>query len=235
MNASRNLVDDIAAILHPMPTYTSEPADDAEQSVRDAERDAVEVARDRVDTVLNFHWDEHNDDPLLIALTQAKQQRDEADAHIRRLIAYGREFVAPRPYTLDDLAEAAGMSISGIRTAYDHGTVAAVATDTGARPREWRNPDKTGSVAVAPESFSILHVTDAVADDLGYGDAHGMADVCGWGGTGHFAIYLDGEVKTWAENLAAATDLVAQLCGRPIRLTETTSSKGHHSWLVAAG
>ena len=38
---------------------------------------------------------------------------------MRLLIAYGRRFVYPRPYKLIDLAEAAGMSISGVRTAYD--------------------------------------------------------------------------------------------------------------------
>ena len=38
---------------------------------------------------------------------------------MRLLIAYGRCFTHPRPYKLIDLANAAGMSISGIRTAYD--------------------------------------------------------------------------------------------------------------------
>jgi len=33
------------------------------------------------------------------------------------LIAYGRRFTHPRPYKLIDLANAAGMSISGVRTA----------------------------------------------------------------------------------------------------------------------
>ena len=35
------------------------------------------------------------------------------------LLAYGREVATPRPYRLADLAKAAGMSISAIRTAYD--------------------------------------------------------------------------------------------------------------------
>jgi hypothetical protein len=41
------------------------------------------------------------------------------EADTRLLIAYGRCFTHPRPYKLIDLANAAGMSISGIRTAYD--------------------------------------------------------------------------------------------------------------------
>ncbi len=39
-------------------------------------------------------------------------------ARMRLLIAYGREFTRPRPYRLEDLARAADISISGIRTAY---------------------------------------------------------------------------------------------------------------------
>ena len=57
----------------------------------------------------------------------------QAEARMRLLIAYGREFTRPRPYRLEDLARAAGMSISGIRTAYDDDEVAEVARLTGAR------------------------------------------------------------------------------------------------------
>ncbi len=57
-------------------------------------------------------------DILLAALAEARRRRDAADRDIRLLIAYGRELAAPRPYRLADLAEAAGMSISGVRTAY---------------------------------------------------------------------------------------------------------------------
>jgi hypothetical protein len=57
-------------------------------------------------------------DPLLAALAEARQRRDQAAAGMRLLLAYAREFAAPRSYRLAGLAQAAGMSISGIRTAY---------------------------------------------------------------------------------------------------------------------
>jgi hypothetical protein len=57
-------------------------------------------------------------DPLLAALAEARQRREQAAADMRLLLAYAREIVAPRPYRLADLAQAAGMSISGIRSAY---------------------------------------------------------------------------------------------------------------------
>jgi hypothetical protein len=58
------------------------------------------------------------DDPLLTALAEARQRKARAPHDTRLLLAYAREISAPRPYRLADLAEAAGMSISGIRIAY---------------------------------------------------------------------------------------------------------------------
>ena len=57
-------------------------------------------------------------DPLLAALADAARRRQCADHEMRLLLAYAREHTQPRPYRLADLADAAGMSTSGIRTAY---------------------------------------------------------------------------------------------------------------------
>jgi AraC-like DNA-binding protein len=57
-------------------------------------------------------------DPVLAALKDARDRRDQADRDIRILLAYARELARPRPYRLTDLAAAAGMSISGVRSAY---------------------------------------------------------------------------------------------------------------------
>jgi hypothetical protein len=70
-------------------------------------------------------------DPLLTTLAGIRRQRHDLDAAMRRLLAYGREFTRPRPYRLADLADAAGMSISGVRTAYDAEDIAQVAEATG--------------------------------------------------------------------------------------------------------
>jgi AraC-like DNA-binding protein len=53
---------------------------------------------------------------------------------MRRLIACGREFTRPHPYRLEDIARAAGMSISGIRTAYDEDEIARLTGATPFRP-----------------------------------------------------------------------------------------------------
>ncbi len=73
-------------------------------------------------------------DPLLTTLAGIRRQRHDLDAAMRRLLAYGREFTRPRPYKLADLADAAGMSISGVRTAYDADDIAEVAAATGLKP-----------------------------------------------------------------------------------------------------
>ncbi len=57
-------------------------------------------------------------DPVLAAIEEARNRRDQADRDVRILLAYARELARPRPYRLIDLAAAAGMSVSGVRTAY---------------------------------------------------------------------------------------------------------------------
>lgn len=68
---------------------------------------------------LRASWDGEDADPLLSTLESLRQQRLRLESEMRLLIAYGRCFTHPRPYKLIDLANAAGMSISGVRTAYD--------------------------------------------------------------------------------------------------------------------
>jgi len=74
-------------------------------------------------------------DALLTALKDARRRKDDSDHDIRILLAYAREITAPRLYRLADLAQAAGISVSGVRTAYtsDDTTDAArlLALDTG--------------------------------------------------------------------------------------------------------
>jgi hypothetical protein len=62
-------------------------------------------------------------DPLLLALRDVSQRKEQADRDLRLLLAYAREIITPRPYRLADLAEAAGMSISGVRSAYNQDDV----------------------------------------------------------------------------------------------------------------
>jgi hypothetical protein len=70
-------------------------------------------------------------DPLLAALADAAQRKQRADHDMRLLLAYAREHVRPRPYRLADLAKAAGMSISGVRTAYTKADIEHAARLTG--------------------------------------------------------------------------------------------------------
>jgi hypothetical protein len=109
---------DIAALLNPMPA----PADGGDESDDESHSHAAEAAwQEREETAegLRMSWAEEDIDPLLSTLTSLRNRRLQLEADMRLLIAYGRCFTHPRPYKLIDLANAAGMSISGIRTAYD--------------------------------------------------------------------------------------------------------------------
>ncbi len=84
---------------------------------------------------MRLAWDESGVDPLLGEIAEARRVMLAAEKRLRLLVAYGREFVEPRPYRLEDLAQSAGMSISGVRTAYDDDEVALLARLTGRRSR----------------------------------------------------------------------------------------------------
>ena len=71
------------------------------------------------------------DDPLLAALEDAARRKQQASHDMRLLLAYAREHTRPRPYRLADLADAAGMSLSGIRTAYTQADIDQAARLTG--------------------------------------------------------------------------------------------------------
>lgn len=125
-----NLVNDLAAIRNPLPTPDSvTPAelypDILEQIERHRTDDALhlEAASDGLDT-----------DPLFLALEEARARKAAADAEIRRLLAYGREFLGTRPYRLESLAEASGMTPSGIRTAYGEEELRQVAHEIHREP-----------------------------------------------------------------------------------------------------
>jgi hypothetical protein len=59
-----------------------------------------------------------DNDPLLRGIRQARRQKLQAEQDLRTLIAFARELSCPRPYRLTDLAQAAGMSVSGVRSMY---------------------------------------------------------------------------------------------------------------------
>ncbi len=78
------------------------------------------------------------EDPLITALRDITDQISVLRARQRALIAFAREFPPPgHEYTLEVLASAVGMSISGIRTSYDGATTGNVARmlELGAQKR----------------------------------------------------------------------------------------------------
>jgi hypothetical protein len=131
---TRDLIDNITAILF-WPDLEGQPEDVHGDIWDRAETDRRELADD-----LRLAWENGDEDPLLASLAIARGKMLAAEHDMRLLLAYGREFTEPRPYRLEDLARAAGLSMSGVRIAYDDDEVARVAEITGLRPRQRSQP-----------------------------------------------------------------------------------------------
>lgn len=140
-----DLIEDIAAIHIPLPTPGSvTPEDCFPDALEQALRDRQEYAGS-----LEAMCDDLEEDPLLVALGNARARKEAAETEIRELLAYAREFLGARPYKLEPLAEASGMSVSGIRTAYKDGEIDAVTLQVGRKPDSRRTRPPAAGTARA--------------------------------------------------------------------------------------
>jgi hypothetical protein len=124
--AVNDICADIAALLTPMPSPpdhdTARDSNVDEDAYQDVYNDLASEAwqeRESFAEALRFSWEEEDADPLLSTLADLRKRRLRLEADMRLLMAYGRCFTHPRPYKLIDLANAAGLSISGVRIAFD--------------------------------------------------------------------------------------------------------------------
>jgi hypothetical protein len=136
-----DLIGDITAIRIPLP----QPGDVTPEEFYPDALDEAEQARENYASALEAQCDEIQEDPLLIALGNARAAREAAAREIRHLLAYGREFHGDRPYKLEPLAQASGLTPSGIRTAYGNSEIDSVARGIGRKPdsRRYRPPGRT--------------------------------------------------------------------------------------------
>lgn len=135
MYPMRDIVTDVVNLTYPMPDPPDGDADENERDGHWAWSQEVEAQRRALEAQLRPAWEEADADPLIRQLGSIRREMDDLEEQLRRLLAYGREFVGPRPYTLDQLAGPARMSISGVRQAYGDHEIAEVTRITGARPR----------------------------------------------------------------------------------------------------
>jgi len=126
---TRDMIDNITAIVA-RPGPGGQPEDARGDIAAAAEDERAGLAGQ-----LRLARDEGGEDPLLTLVERARDKMLAAERDLRLLLAYAREFTEPRPYRLEDLARAAGMSISGIRTAYDEAEIGEVSAITGLAPR----------------------------------------------------------------------------------------------------
>ncbi|MFN1193208.1 hypothetical protein ACK03K_33635 [[Kitasatospora] papulosa] len=122
---------ELAALIHPMPDSGTPDPDGILADVReDVHRLRKQYADDLEATALGT-----DTDPLILALQKAQADRKAADRRIRTLLAYAREFHPPRRYPLNELADASGYTISGVRTTYGDHEITLVQGQIGRTPR----------------------------------------------------------------------------------------------------
>jgi hypothetical protein len=132
--ATSDLIDNITAIL------TWRDLEGQPEDVHDDIRYHAEIDRRELADELRLAWENGDEDPLLTSLAIARGKILAAERDMRLLLAYAREFTEPRPYRLEDLARAAGLSMSGVRIAYDDDEIGRIADITGLRPRQRTQP-----------------------------------------------------------------------------------------------
>src|SRR5450755_3730453 len=130
--ATRDIITDLTDLTLPLP---EPPGDGDEPDGWSALREEVAEDREAYEQGLRLTCKHEDDyDPLLGEIAAARDAMLAAEARMRLLVAYGREFTRPRPYRLEDLARAVGMSISGVRTAYADEVAARLAGIRGSQP-----------------------------------------------------------------------------------------------------
>lgn len=145
---TRDIFTDLANLAVALPDPLGASASDDQRDVWEEWLSEAQQERERIAEFLRNSWENSDDedfDPLLHQLALARQEINAAEHKLRLLLTYGREFVEPRPYTLNALAEASGMSISGVRTAYDDAEIVEVAKAIGAKLRRRPITDDTTS------------------------------------------------------------------------------------------
>ncbi|NBE94580.1 hypothetical protein [Nonomuraea sp. K271] len=128
MPRMKEITEELAKVLIPEPARGE---DESDHDYRARVASAGEARNALVGELMMAAGASATEDPVLARLVELAAQKREIQRQIRLIVAYAREFVRPEPYRLRALAEAAGMSISTIRTVYDTDDKIAVATRIG--------------------------------------------------------------------------------------------------------
>ncbi|MFD5079501.1 hypothetical protein [Streptomyces sp. NPDC058371] len=124
-------IHELAAVLYPLPEPGSVTPDDC----FDDAREQIEVLRKQYADNLDAAAMGTDGEPLILALEQARAQKEAADRRIRLIFAYAREFYPPRRYPLRELGEASGYTTSGVTAAYGEQQIKLVQSQIHRAPR----------------------------------------------------------------------------------------------------
>ncbi|WP_435059656.1 hypothetical protein [Streptomyces sp. bgisy060] len=122
---------ELAAVLHPLPEPGSVTPDDCFDDAREQTEDLRKQYADNLDAAAL----DTDSEPLILALEQARAQKEAADRRIRLILAYAREFYPPRRYSLRELGAASGYTTSGVNAAYGAQEIKQVQSQIHRAPR----------------------------------------------------------------------------------------------------
>ncbi|MGW8955972.1 hypothetical protein [Streptomyces sp. NPDC055709] len=127
-----NLLDELAALCHPLPEPGSVIPEDCYIET------LGQVQQQRKDDALRLKVSGEclKRDALLLELDELRSRKEAVDARIRQVLAFARDFHGKHLYDVEELARAAGYSVSEVRTAYGDEELEFVAQQIGRGPNQ---------------------------------------------------------------------------------------------------
>jgi hypothetical protein len=124
-------IRELAAVLYPLPEPGSVTPDDCFADAYEQTEDLRKQYADNLEAAALGT----DGEPLILALEEARAQKEKADRRIRLIFAYAREFHPPRRYPLRELGDAAGYTTSGVNAAYGEKEIELVQSQVQRAPR----------------------------------------------------------------------------------------------------
>ena len=118
MDLHAKIAADIDLLTSPPPEHHEDVDPDSYDL---ANEDWADKRQFRLEDFIDYeqHGPDHDlDEHILGAIADMKRQRDAAGEALRALVAYARELYPTTRQTLDALAKAAGLTVSGLRVTY---------------------------------------------------------------------------------------------------------------------
>lgn len=123
-------------LIHPpLDDLEAEASEDEELEDGHRQMDAqIEEQRISYESQLRLMWEIGEVNPLLYQIRQTRDELDQAEEHLRRMLAFAREFATPQHYRDDELAAAALIPPEELHNSYGEDDIEVITEITGLAP-----------------------------------------------------------------------------------------------------